>query len=148
MIIAEEYPASTEIIALYYLLLYNLLCHVQGSTRVTSPFNQWGLICWLVQGVHFLPWGPLSRRPTGSTALPDQSCFQTSCLQNLKNTISPLMALTFFVVVASTNAPGLCIYMFPCSSQSTSFLPGQAIHSAGKALNQSFSKALILGLGV
>lgn len=143
--IAEEYPASAEIIALYYFNSYDLLYHVQGSTKVISPFNQWGPICSVVQGVHFLPWGPLSRRPTGYTAQQDQSCFHTSCQQNLKNMISPLMDLIFSVVVASANAPGLCLYVQP-QFPKHSFL-ARISHSF--CWNQlSIIQALIMGLGV
>lgn len=70
------YLASAKIMALYYFNSYDLLHHVEDSTKAVSPFNQWGPICWVVQGVCFLPWGPLSRRPTGYTAQLDQTCFQ------------------------------------------------------------------------
>lgn len=37
--ITEEYPVPAEIIASYYFNEHGLLYHVEGSNKVTSPFN-------------------------------------------------------------------------------------------------------------
>ena len=93
----------------------SLTCSIMFKVqiKVTSPFNQWGPTCQFVQRICFLAWGAFSRTSTGYTAEPGQACFQTSHQQNLKNTISPLMELTFAEVAASTDALGLCLYVLP-----------------------------------